>query len=111
MPASVRRARRPRRRGCRAGRGLRCRARGSSKRRGCAPPRERIMGPPAECSQKDLNHSRWALAAALVTMFFWGVNFAFVKYVLDALGVGPFLFIRFTAMPVLCAGLLLLVFR
>src|SRR3982751_5283291 len=44
-------------------------------------------------------------------MFLWGVNFAFVKYVLDALGVGPFLFIRFTAMPVLCAGLLLLVFR
>ena len=44
-------------------------------------------------------------------MFFWGVNFAFVKYVLDALGVGPFLFIRFVAMPVLCAALLLLVFR
>jgi len=58
-----------------------------------------------------LNHSRWALAAALVTMFFWGVNFAFVKYVLDALGVGPFLFIRFVTMPALLAVLLLLVFR
>src|SRR3954462_3138917 len=44
-------------------------------------------------------------------MFLWGVNFAFVKYVLDALGVGPFLFIRFAAMPVLVFLLLLLVFR
>jgi drug/metabolite transporter (DMT)-like permease len=58
-----------------------------------------------------LNHSRWALVAALVTMFLWGVNFAFVKYVLDALGVGPFLFIRFLAMPILTGLLLLLVFR
>jgi drug/metabolite transporter (DMT)-like permease len=69
------------------------------------------MDSPAECSQKDLNHSRWALVAALVTMFLWGVNFAFVKYVLDALGVGPFLFIRFLAMPILTGLLLLLVFR
>ena len=44
-------------------------------------------------------------------MFLWGVNFPFVKYVLDALGVGPFLFIRFASMPVLAAALLLLVFR
>jgi drug/metabolite transporter (DMT)-like permease len=44
-------------------------------------------------------------------MFLWGVNFAFVKYVLDALGVGPFLFIRFLSMPLLTAALLLLVFR
>jgi drug/metabolite transporter (DMT)-like permease len=44
-------------------------------------------------------------------MFLWGVNFAFVKYVLDALGVGPFLFIRFMAMPVLAFLLLLVVFR
>jgi len=44
-------------------------------------------------------------------MFLWGVNFAFVKYVLDALGVGTFLFIRFTAMPLLAGALLLLVFR
>jgi drug/metabolite transporter (DMT)-like permease len=58
-----------------------------------------------------LNHSRWALAAALVTMFLWGVNFAFVKYVLDALGVGPFLFIRFLSMPILTGLLLLMVFR
>ena len=44
-------------------------------------------------------------------MFLWGVNFAFVKYVLDALGVGPFLFIRFVSMPILTGLLLLLVFR
>lgn len=44
-------------------------------------------------------------------MFLWGVNFAFVKYVLEVLGVGAFLFIRFLAMPVLAFGLLLLVFR
>ncbi|HUQ76022.1 MAG TPA: DMT family transporter [Burkholderiales bacterium] len=58
-----------------------------------------------------MNHSRWALAAALFTMFLWGVNFAFVKYVLDALGVGPFVFIRFLLMPALTFLLLLLVFR
>jgi drug/metabolite transporter (DMT)-like permease len=58
-----------------------------------------------------LNHSRWALAAALFTMFVWGVNFAFMKYVLDVLGVGPFLFIRFVTMPVLVFALLLAVFR
>ena len=69
------------------------------------------MDSPAECSQKDLNHSRWALAAALFTMFVWGVNFAVVKYVLDALGVGPFLFVRFVIMPVLVLVLLLAVFR
>jgi drug/metabolite transporter (DMT)-like permease len=44
-------------------------------------------------------------------MFLWGVNFAFVKYVLDALGVGAFLFIRFLAMPLLAFGLLAFVFR
>ena len=44
-------------------------------------------------------------------MFLWGVNFAFVKYVLDALGVGPFLFIRFLSMPILAGVLLLVVFR
>ena len=34
-------------------------------------------------------------------MFIWGVNFAFVKYVLDALGVGAFIFIRFASMPII----------
>ena len=58
-----------------------------------------------------MSAARWSLIAALFTMFVWGVNFAFVKYVLDALGVGPFLFIRFVAMPLLAYLLLLLVFR
>ena len=54
---------------------------------------------------------RWSLVAALCTMVLWGVNFAFVKYLLDTLGVGPFLFIRFVTMPLLAFLLLLLVFR
>lgn len=44
-------------------------------------------------------------------MVLWGVNFAFVKYLLDALGVGAFLFIRFVTMPLLAFLLLALVFR
>jgi drug/metabolite transporter (DMT)-like permease len=39
------------------------------------------------------------------------VNFAFVKYLLDVLGVGAFLFIRFLTMPLLAFLLLALVFR
>ena len=54
---------------------------------------------------------RWSLVAALCTMVLWGVNFAFVKYLLDTLGVGPFLFIRFVTMPLLAFLLLFLVFR
>jgi len=54
---------------------------------------------------------RWSLIAALATMFLWGVNFAFVKYLLGAIGIGPFLFIRFLAMPLLAFALLALVFR
>lgn len=58
-----------------------------------------------------MSHARWSLIAALFTMFLWGVNFAFVKYLLDALGIGPFLFIRFVSMPLLAFLLLFLVFR
>src|SRR5258705_420359 len=58
-----------------------------------------------------MSHSRWSLIAAIVTMVVWGANFAFVKYVLDALGVGAFLFIRFLTMPLLAFLLLALVFR
>jgi drug/metabolite transporter (DMT)-like permease len=54
---------------------------------------------------------RWSLLAALFTMVVWGMNFAFVKYLLDTLGVGPFLFIRFVSMPLLAFLLLLVVFR
>ena len=58
-----------------------------------------------------MSHARLSLVAAIVTMVIWGANFAFVKYVLDALGVGAFLFIRFVSMPVLAFLLLLFVFR
>ena len=58
-----------------------------------------------------MSHARWSLIAALFTMVLWGVNFAFVKYLLDTIGVGPFLFIRFVSMPLLAFLLLFLVFR
>ena len=58
-----------------------------------------------------MSHARWSLVAALFTMVLWGVNFAFVKYLLDTLGVGAFLFIRFVSMPLLAFLLLLFVFR
>ena len=50
---------------------------------------------------------KWALAAGLALMAVWGVNFAITKVVLAELGVGPFLFVRFLAMPL--AGFALLV--
>lgn len=52
-----------------------------------------------------------SLIAAIATMVVWGVNFAVTKYVLDALGVGPFLFIRFLTMPLLGFAVLALVYR
>jgi drug/metabolite transporter (DMT)-like permease len=54
---------------------------------------------------------RWSLAAALGTMVAWGMNFAFVKYVLDQLGVGAFMFLRFLVLPLLGAVLLVVIFR
>jgi drug/metabolite transporter (DMT)-like permease len=50
---------------------------------------------------------KWALAAGCALMVAWGVNFAITKVVLAELGVWPFLFIRFLAMPL--AGFALLV--
>ena len=44
-------------------------------------------------------------------MLAWGVNFAFVKYVLDQMGVGAFMFIRFLVLPLLGLLLLVVVFR
>jgi drug/metabolite transporter (DMT)-like permease len=58
-----------------------------------------------------MSHARWSLVAAVFTMVLWGVNFAFVKYLLGALGVGAFLFIRFLTMPLLAFLLLAIVFR
>jgi len=55
--------------------------------------------------------ARWSLAAALATMLAWGLNFAVVKYVLEQLGVGAFLFIRFAVLPVLGFLLLVAIFR
>jgi drug/metabolite transporter (DMT)-like permease len=52
-----------------------------------------------------------SLAAALATMLAWGVNFAFVKYVLDHLGVGAFMFLRFSILTLLGFALLVIVFR
>lgn len=54
---------------------------------------------------------RLSLVAAIATMVVWGANFAVTKFVLDALDVGPFLFIRFLAMPLLGFALLLYVYR
>ena len=44
-------------------------------------------------------------------MIAWGMNFAFVKYVLDYLGVGAFMFLRYSVLPLLGLALLVLVFR
>lgn len=55
--------------------------------------------------------SQLSLAAAVATMVVWGVNFAVTKYLLDAIGVGPFLFLRFLTMPLLGFALLAAVYR
>ena len=44
-------------------------------------------------------------------MVAWGVNFAFVKHVLDQIGVGALMFLRFAALPLLGFILLLAIFR
>ena len=44
-------------------------------------------------------------------MIAWGMNFAFMKYLLDQLGVGPFMFLRFLVLPLLGLALLVVVFR
>lgn len=58
-----------------------------------------------------MSAARWSLIAAIATMAVWGVNFPFVKYVLEHMGPGPFLFLRFLVMPVLGFALLAVVFR
>jgi drug/metabolite transporter (DMT)-like permease len=54
---------------------------------------------------------RWSLTAVVATMVVWGLNFPFVKHVLDQIGVGAFLFIRFAVLPLLGLALLAIVFR
>ena len=58
-----------------------------------------------------MSKARLSLAAALATMFAWGVNFAFVKHVLERLGVEAFMFVRFTVLPLLALLMMLAVFR
>ena len=53
----------------------------------------------------------WSLIAAIATMLAWGMNFAFVKYVLEQIGVGAFMFLRFLVLPLLGLALLVVVFR
>lgn len=58
-----------------------------------------------------MTKAHWSLAAALATMVAWGMNFAFVKHVLDHLGVGAFMFVRFMILPLLALALLAVAFR
>lgn len=58
-----------------------------------------------------MKKDQWTLAAALFTMLAWGMNFAFVKYLLEYVGVGAFLFVRFAVLPLLGMALLLVIFR
>src|SRR5712671_2083796 len=60
---------------------------------------------------KEQKKEQWALAAAAGTMVAWGMNFAFVKYILDHLGVGAFMFLRFSVLPLPCCALLAIVLR
>src|SRR3954471_11569397 len=75
---------------------------------------ERIVSTFIELGILDLPQVKrddWALAAAIFTMLAWGMNFAFVKYVLGHMGVGTFMFLRFSVLPLLGLGLLAVAFR
>ncbi len=54
---------------------------------------------------------KWALGAGCALMVTWGVNFAITKVALAELGVWPFLFVRFLAMPLFGFALLLAITR
>src|SRR5436853_5776275 len=56
---------------------------------------------PSILDSEGMSKERWALAAALATMVAWGMNFVFVKYILEYIGVGAFMFLRFPGLPVL----------
>jgi len=58
-----------------------------------------------------MSAARWSLIAAIATMAVWGINFSFVKYVLEQIGPGAFLFVRFLVMPLLGFALLAIIFR
>jgi drug/metabolite transporter (DMT)-like permease len=59
----------------------------------------------------SLGRQEASLAAALAMMAVWGCNFAVTKYILEQMGVGAFLFLRFLVMLALGAALLLIVYR
>jgi drug/metabolite transporter (DMT)-like permease len=57
--------------------------------------------------QKKHRRASIALAAALVLVVIWGINFSLQKFVFNAVGPGGFLFARYLIMPA-CALVLLL---
>src|ERR1700730_13208188 len=59
----------------------------------------------------NVKKESWSLAAAIATMVAWGMNFVFVKYVLEHVGVGAFMFLRFSVLTLLGFVLLAIVFR
>ena len=62
-------------------------------------------------SEQQPFKARLSLAAAIATMVAWGINFAFIKHVLDRLGVETVMFIRFAVLPVLGFLLLIAIFK
>ena len=57
--------------------------------------------------QLKLRRASLALAAALVLVVIWGVNFSLQKFVFNVVGPGAFLFARYLIMPVCALALLL----
>lgn len=57
--------------------------------------------------QKKLRRASIALAAALVLVVIWGINFSLQKFVFNAVGPGGFLFARYLIMPACALALLL----
>jgi len=55
--------------------------------------------------------ARLSLIAAVAIMVAWGINFTVTKHVLNTVGVGAFLFVRFLVMPALGFTLLAIAFR
>ena len=58
-------------------------------------------------SEAEAKRSALALAAALILIVIWGVNFTVQKYVYTVTGPGGFLFVRYLIMPVCAVALLL----
>jgi drug/metabolite transporter (DMT)-like permease len=52
-----------------------------------------------------------SLVAAIAVMAIWGMSFTITKYVLEHIGVAPFLFVRFLTMPAVGFALLAIAYR